>query len=112
MLLAFIIHYLLKMFTPLLIINNIFFSANPARRNQIPWDDCCPPYDYVYYLCITKHGLSVRSTMYLSEARAVITPEAHSRWAKLIEEVIFSQPEIAEAFQDPRRIFNNVSFQA
>ena len=53
----------------------------------------------------------MRSTCYLSEARAVITPEAHARWVKLIEEVIFSQPEIAEAFQDPRRIFNNVSFQ-
>ena len=50
--------------------------------------------------------------MYLSEARAVITPEAHAKWAKLIEEVIFSQPEIAEAFQDPRRIFNNVSFSS
>ena len=89
----------------------IFFSSNSARKNQIPWENCFPPYDYVYYLCITKHGLSVRSTCYLSEARAVITPEAHAKWAKLIEEVIFSQPEIMEAFQDPRRIFNNVSCQ-
>ena len=47
--------------------------------------------------------------MYLSEARAVITPEAHAKWVKLIEEVIFSQPEIMEAMSDPRRWWNNVS---
>ena len=47
--------------------------------------------------------------MYLSEARAVITPEAHARWVKLIEEVIYSQPEVTEALSDPRRNWNNVS---
>ena len=45
--------------------------------------------------------------MYLSESRAIITREMHAEWAKLIEEVI-SQPEIAQAFLDPRRIWNMV----
>ena len=45
--------------------------------------------------------------MYLSEKRAEITPELHAKWARLIEEIIF-KPELADAFKDPRRIFNNV----
>ena len=48
--------------------------------------------------------------MYLSESRAVITKEAHAKWASLIQEVI-SQPDIAPAFLDPRRIWNMVRFQ-
>ena len=46
--------------------------------------------------------------MFLSESRAVITQEALSKWAALIQEVI-SQPDIAPAFLDPRRIWNMVS---
>ena len=49
--------------------------------------------------------------MYLSESRAVITKESHSKWASLIQEVI-SKPDIAPAFLDPRCIWNMVSSKA
>ena len=48
--------------------------------------------------------------MHLSESPAVITKEALAKWAKLIQEII-SRPDIAEAFLDPRRIWNMVSFE-
>ena len=86
--------------------NNKIFSSNSKRRQEIPWETLFPPYDFAHYFC-TKHAFVLRSTMYLSEGRAVITREAHDKWAKLIQEVI-SKPDIAEAFLDPRRIWNMV----
>ena len=87
----------------------LIFSANPKRKENIPWENLCPPEHYVRHLCV-KHEFVLRSTLYLSESRAVITKEAHAHWAKLIQEVISAQPEIAEAFLDPRRIWNMVGF--
>ena len=82
------------------------FSANGDRAADIPWDNLYPDYNFAYNFT-RRHRLSLQSTMYLSEKRAEITPELHAKWARLIEEIIF-KPELADAFKDPRRIFNNV----
>ena len=45
------------------------------------WEDCLPPYQWCYNFTI-RHGLSLRSSMELSKARSVISPESLKMWQR------------------------------
>ena len=83
-------------------------TSNPARAETIPWENLWPPLQFAHNFC-KKYKLTLRKTMYLSDARAEITPEDVATWAKKIE-TILARPDYAAILKDPRRVFNNVSF--
>ena len=45
------------------------------------WEDCMPPYSWCYTFT-TRHNLTLRSSMELSKARSLISPESLKMWQR------------------------------
>ena len=55
---------------------------------------------------LKRHKLTYRSTMSIHKGRAIVDPRTLDSWFDLTKERLLNDPELAECWKDPRRIFN------
>ena len=87
-------------------------SSNPGRTS--PWAKLDPESPELQHLptvsfvklFLKRHNLVYRRSMALSLRRAMQSPEDLAKWQQLMEDALFSDPELAAAMQDPSRVFN------
>ena len=86
-------------------------DANPER--YVPWGDneespYRPPVAWVRRF-LKRKNLKYRASMNINNARARVNREEVELWFKDVGQILFSDPELAEAMADPSRVFNWVS---
>ena len=85
-------------------------DANPERF--VPWADTESPYrppeNWVRRF-LTRNNLKYRSSMHINGARARVTREEVELWFEDVRQILFSDPELAEAAEDSSRSWNWVS---
>ena len=87
-------------------------AANPLRSS--PWADQEPGNEHLVHLppvqwvrrFLLRHRLVPRRSMPLNHGRAILTVDDLDEWQKLTEKALFEDPELAEAMQNPARVFN------
>ena len=80
-------------------------SVNPERYCPPSWENCYPEETFVRRLA-ERNGISLRRTMALSAARAVLTVSDLDSWFSNIKERFVDPPKFSEIWKDPQRIFN------
>ena len=81
-------------------------KVNPDR-NVERFDNNRPDRNYVYTFA-RRHGLVYRRTMELCNARAAVSKEEIDLWFQDTRIALVDNPEYADCFKDPKRIFNMV----
>ena len=87
-------------------------AANPRRTS--PWANQEPGNEALRHLptdgfarrFLARHKLVMRRSMPLNHGRAILTVDDLVEWQNLIEKSLFEDPELAEAMQDPRGVYN------
>ena len=80
-------------------------TSNPERVTGYEKSGQLPNMSYVRRLS-EKYNLSLRRTAEISKGRQILSEADLRLWQKDTVEYLWSKPELAEALQDPSRIFN------
>ena len=80
-------------------------SVNPERYCPPSWNNFYPEETFVRRLA-ERNNISLRRTMALSAARAVLTVSDLDSWFSHIKERFVDPPKFSEIWKDPQRIFN------
>ena len=80
-------------------------TSNPERVTGYEKSGQLPNMSYVRRLS-EKYNLSLRRTAEISKGRQILTEADLRLWQKDTVDYLWSKPELAEALQDPSRIFN------
>ena len=80
-------------------------KVNPDRNTE--WEENRPDRNYVRHF-VERHNLVYRAPMELCNSRAAVSDEDIKLWFKDVAEALVNNPEYADCFLDPKRIFNLV----
>ena len=80
-------------------------KVNPDRNTE--WPENRPDHNYVRHF-VERHNLVYRAAMELCNSRAAVSEEDIKLWFKDLADSLVNNPEYADCFLDPRRIFNLV----
>ena len=80
-------------------------KVNPTRTTNWADNMHLPTEKYVRGF-LKRHNLTYRSTMSIHKGRAIVDPSTVDSWFDLTKERLLNDPELAECWKDPRRIFN------
>ena len=80
-------------------------KADKERYIPPTWENCYPEDTFVRRFA-DRNSISLRRTMALSAARARLTVYDLEQWFLNITERFFENPEFADVWNDPKRIFN------
>ena len=80
-------------------------KVNPDRNTE--WDENRPDHNYIRHFC-ERHNIVYRATMELCSSRAAVSDEEIKLWFQDLADALVTNPEYADCFKDPRRIYNLV----
>ena len=80
-------------------------KVNPDRNTK--WDENRPDSNFIRHF-VDRHDLVYRVTMELSNSRAAVSDEEIRLWFNDVENALVKNPEFADCFLDPKRIYNVV----
>ena len=81
-------------------------KVNPDRNTD--WDENRPDHNFIRNFT-TRHNLVYRNTMELCHSRAAVSKEEIDLWFQDTATALVTNPEYADCFKDPKRIYNLVS---